>query len=237
MLHEYMRENPYLKEKLLGNARVECTYGDYLHSVYMRHRRLFLHGDIESLSSGCETISYDYNGQVFSMTSAIVDDIMKFNHEDYKVPADRREPIWLYINSPGGEITEGFALVDAISMSKTPVYTVNMGQWSSIAFLIGITGKKRFSLPHATFLMHDDSTGMFGSASKVQDQVDFEERFSQQVIRTHVLRHSRMSEKEYDDLACVEYYMLPSDAISHGFIDEIITSLDDILFTGFEDIY
>ena len=95
--------------------------------------------------------------------------------DEGKSPAER-EPIRLYINSPGGDVTEGFALISAMELSKTPIHTINMGQWSSMAFLIGIAGHKRFSLPKASFLMHDGSIFLYGSANKVKDRIEFENR-------------------------------------------------------------
>jgi ATP-dependent protease ClpP protease subunit len=79
-----------------------------------------------------------------------------------------------------------------------------------------------------TFLMHDGATAMFGSANKVQDRIDFEKRFEQEVVRRHVLKHSNMDQVDYDALARVELYLLPEDALKRGFIDEIVTDLDTI---------
>ena len=97
-----------------------------------------------------------------------------------------------------------------------------------MAFLIGITGHKRLSLPTASFLMHDGSTFAFGSTNKAQDKMDFEKRFEQEVVKTHVLAHSNMKSIDYDALARVEYYLLPQDAKERGFIDEIVTNIESI---------
>lgn len=98
-----------------------------------------------------------------------------------------------------------------------------------MAFLIGISGHKRYSLPNMVFLMHDGSNFMYGSTGKVQDEAKFHERYEQNVIKNHILKHSNMKETEYDILTRVEYYMLPEDALVHGFIDKIATSMDEIL--------
>ena len=189
----------------------------------LKERRLYLYGDIMPIE--------DEDGPFSdaSMISAMVEHIFEFNREDKDVPVEDRKPIRLYINSPGGDVTEGFALVSTIELSKTPIYTINIGQWSSMAFLIGITGHRRYSLPYASFLMHDGSTFAFGSSSKAQDKMDFEKRFEKEVIKAHVLKHSKMEESLYDALARVEYYFLPQDAKKHGFIDEIVTDIETIL--------
>ena len=124
---------------------------------------------------------------------------------------------------------EGFSLIGAIKLSKTPVYTVNTGIWYSMAFLIGITGHKRFSLPYSAFLMHDGQNAVWDSGAKAQDKMDFDKRYELEVVKKHILENSNMKSTEYDSLIRVEYYMLPDDALERGFIDEVVTDLDDIL--------
>lgn len=186
-------------------------------------RRIYLQGEISGIDFEDKYIDEKIT------VARIVRLIMRYNREDEDVPISERQPIKLYINSPGGSAYEGFALISAIELSKTPVYTYNIGQWSSMAFLIGIAGHKRFSMPSMVFLMHDGSEFIFGSASKVQDQAKFQEKYEQNVIKTHILRHSNMKPTDYEILNRVEYYMLPEDALSHGFIDEIVTDMDQLL--------
>lgn len=211
-----------MPEKITYNYNLNLS--DHVAVDTRNDRRLYLTGPINAVGDDDE---YDD----ISVCTRIVDDIMDFNRYDEKhgIPSGERKPIRIYINSPGGNQSEGFSVISAIELSKTPVYTVNVGQWSSMAFLIGITGHKRFSLPYMTFLMHDGFNGAFDSGSKAQDKMKFDERFENEVVRPHVLKYSEMSGSEYDALVRVEYYMLPEDAIKHGFIDEIVTDITSIL--------
>lgn len=202
--------------------RINVDMEDYAYFQNLKNRVLYLCSMISSADS-------ENGGYCLSITSQLVADILDYNRQDKGKPVEEREPIKLFINSPGGSVSEGFALVSAIELSKTPVYTVNVGEWSSMAFLIGITGHRRFSFPNMQFLMHDGSTIAYGSANKAQDKMKFEERFEQEVVKAHVLKYSNMKEIDYDALARVEYYLLPEDAKERGFIDEIITDIDDIL--------
>lgn len=87
--------------------------------------------------------------------------ILRYNRLDKDTPIISREPIKIYINSPGGSVADGYALIDAIKLSKTPVYTINLANCLSMALLIFISGHKRFCMPHAEFLLHDGSSGCF----------------------------------------------------------------------------
>ena len=202
--------------------QLDATLEDYERLATTEDRRLYL-------TSAIESSDVESDGIYMSKCTQIVNDIISFNRLDAKSKTKKRKPIRLYINSPGGHIHEGFPVISAIELSKTPVYTINIGEWCSMAFLIGITGHKRFSLPYMTFLMHDGSNFIFDSSSKVQDRVEFDRRFSEKIIKEHVLKHSKMTTGQYDALSRVEYYMLPEDALTHGFIDEIVEDINTIL--------
>lgn len=204
------------------NTNINCDIWDFKRASELDDRRVYLYGEILPLD-GDDSFYADA-----SITSFIVEQIIEYNRIDEGIDPAEREPIRLYINSPGGDVTEGFALISAIELSKTPIHTINMGQWSSMAFLIGIAGHKRFSLPKASFLMHDGSIFLYGSANKVKDRVEFENRVEDEVVKPFVLEHSKMSEEEYDRLDRKEFYMLAKDALKYGFIDEVITELDAI---------
>lgn len=204
-------------------VRIGCTIEEYRNLRSTEERRIYLSREI------CYLDYEDSANEYLSTTAQIVQLIFEFNAEDKEIPVDQRRPIKLFINSPGGDIAEGFPLVAAIELSKTPVYTINMGEWCSMAFLIGITGHKRFALPYTKFLLHEGSLLAGGSTNKVQDRVEFDKRFTQEIVKKHVMKYSNMTGVDYDALARVEYYMLPEDAVEHHFIDKIIEDIETIL--------
>ena len=148
----------------------------------LANRRLYLYGEIVSP----EQYAVLPRG---AATANILECIMDINRADTGIPVAERKPIVIYINSPGGSVVDGFAIIAAIEASKTPVVTVNIGEWSSMAFLIGIAGHLRLSLPNMTFLLHDGTAFIVGSANKVRDRTRFDERYEKQVVRAHVLKH------------------------------------------------
>ena len=72
--------------------------------------------------------------------------IMQINREDKGIARNDRNPIILYVTSNGGDVDAGFALVDVILSSETPVYVINQGYQYSMGFLIGLAGHKRNGL-------------------------------------------------------------------------------------------
>lgn len=151
----------------------------------------------------------------------IVRHILQINREDAGIPAENRKPIILYVASRGGVVDDGFELIDAIESSVTPVYTVNIGYAYSMAFLVMIAGHRRYSTRNAKFLMHDGTSFVWDSGAKAQDRMAFSARVEQRV-KDFVLRHSNLSEEEYDSKLRVEWYMFADEAKEKGFIDCVI---------------
>ena len=176
----------------------------------LRQRKLYLECEVHDCS-----------------VSDIVKNIMQYNKEDRGNDPSNRKPIYLYISSNGGEVDAGFELIDAITSSKTPVYTINIGHEYSMAFLIGLAGHKRFATSNAKFLMHDGSNFVYGSGTKVQDQMEFQRRVEGR-IKDYVIARSGVTEKEYDEKLRVEWYLFADEAKEKGFVDHIIVVDCDI---------
>lgn len=170
----------------------------------LNQRKLFLNADIYQ----------------FSVADA-AKHIMQFNKEDKGIEVEKRTPIILYVTSNGGAVDAGFELIDIIQSSKTPVYTVNLGYQYSMGFLIGLAGNKRFSTKNAKFLMHDGSNFVYGSGTKVQDQMEFQRRVEAR-IKDYILSRSKLTSEEYDNKLRVEWYLFADEAKEKGFTDYII---------------
>ena len=204
------------------SSSIDLTYDEYVRVLDTERRHLYLYGEIKYLD---EYISY----ADASPTQILRETIERINEADIDIPTEKRKPIILYIDSIGGDVNTGMTLADVIEISQTPVYTVNVGQWSSMAFLIGIVGKKRFSYPSSLFLLHGGSIVVGGSNHKVYDQAEFWKQYDFDKIRSRVLKHSHLSAEEYDKKTRVEWLMRAEQAKEHGFIDEIVTDLNAFL--------
>lgn len=211
-----MKKNNYydydikIEEILIDNGMIEECF----RLKDLQARKLFLNDEIS-----------------FASVDDIVKHIFRYNAEDKEIPADGRDPIYLYVNSVGGDVYAGLYLIDAIKNSKTPVYTINMGIWFSMGFVIGLSGHKRFATKHSKFLWHDGMTGGMNSSSKFRDTVEFQNR-QEDEIRNFVLDNTKITAELYDSKSRMEWYMFASEAKELGVIDFVVgedCTIDEII--------
>lgn len=166
------------------------------------------------------------------IVDSIVYHILRYNREDKGINKDERKPILLYLNSSGGSVPDGYAVIDAIMNSVTPVYTINQGYCYSMGFLIFIAGHKRYAMPSATFLMHDGSTMGWDSTAKLKDRIDFETKQVEEYTKNYIITKTKINEKMYDEKYRVEWYFYPTEGQQNGIVDYIVgkdCTIDDII--------
>lgn len=184
---------------------VQLNYEDKFELSDLYERRLYLNGEVDK-----------------TVIESLVYHILRYNREDKGKPIDTRKPILLYINSPGGNISDGYGLIDAILDSNTPIYTINQGLCASMAFLIFIAGIKRYSMRRSEFLMHDGKISGWDSISKMKDRMEFETIQLETMTKKYVLDRTKISSDLYDMKYRVEWYMLPDEAKLYGICTDIV---------------
>ena len=139
---------------------------------------------------------------------------------------DPDKDIKLYINSPGGSVTAGFAIFDTMNYIKCDVSTICTGFAASFgAFLLaaGAPGK-RFALPNSEIMIHQPaiSGGVKGPASDIKILSDYMQRSKRQINRILAANTGRsISEIERDTDR--DYFMTAEEALAYGLIDKVIT--------------
>ena len=160
-------------------------------------------------------------------SGTVADQLIRFwNKVDElnKTPIEERKPIKIYINSPGGSLVSTLTIIDAIKLSKTPVWTINIGMAYSGGFFIFINGHKRITYPNSSFLYHEGSTGVDGDASKFQDYADFYKR-QRVVLKKIVLENTKITPEQYKDHIKDDWWLLSDEALELGVCDEISSEL------------
>lgn len=168
-----------------------------------------------------------YLFDIVSGTGSTIDGYIRFwNQYDrsHNIPVEERDPIKIYIDSNGGSLTDSFTIIDAIKLSETPVWTINMGCAYSGGFFIFISGDRRIAYPHSSFLFHEGSTGTSGTSSQFENYTAFYKRQLEQ-LKNVVLENTSISEKEYQEIKKDDIWYTAEDGIEKGFVDEIAKEL------------
>lgn len=136
---------------------------------------------------------------------------------------DVNKDINIYINTPGGVITAGFAIYDTIQFVKCEVATYCVGQAASMGALIlcaGTKGKK-FALPNSRIMIHQPWGGVQGSAEDISRQTDEILRLREKVNEILAFHTGKTIEKIKAD-SDRDYFMSAAEAKAYGIVDEVI---------------
>lgn len=139
---------------------------------------------------------------------------------------DPDKDISLYINSPGGSVTAGFAIFDTMNYIKCDVSTICVGLAASFgAFLLAAgTRGKRFALPNAEIMIHQPavSGGIKGPASDIQIMSDYMQKNKQRLNRLLAENTGRTIEEIERDTDR-DHFMTAEEAKAYGLIDTVIS--------------
>lgn len=154
--------------------------------------------------------------------------ILRWNMEDNGLPREQRRPIRVYIDSPGGDVYAMWTLIDAMILSETPVYTINVGSAASAAALIFMAGSKRFMMPHARVLIHEGSAQMAGDSVKVLDASENYRRGIKQ-MKEFILSHSSIPAATLSKQKNHDWELDADYCLTHGVCDEIVQRMGDVI--------
>ena len=180
----------------------KTPYGERSYDVYSRllkDRVVFLRGEVNE-----------------ALANSIVAQLLFLEMED--PDAD----ISMYINSPGGSVTDGMAIFDTMRYIKPKVRTVCLGMAASMGAFLLMAGEPgmRLALPNSEVMIHQPSGGASGQATDVQ-------LHAQWLLRTKGKMNKLMSEMTHQPLERIErdverdYFMTAEEALAYGIIDEI----------------
>lgn len=196
---------------------------------------------VEKYSEKCEIKNYEilveessYQkremllGDIDDETGSGVDLMIRFWNnmdEELGLAISDRTPIKIFINSNGGSMIAGFTIIDAIKMSKTPVWTIVTGGAYSCGLLITAAGHKRYSYPNATFLFHEGSIGSnVMDAHKFNNYSDFYRlilaKYKDILIDSTLITPEWYKVHQNDDT-----WFFCDEAIKLGIIDEVLNNI------------
>lgn len=138
---------------------------------------------------------------------------------------DSEKDIYLYINSPGGVITSGLAMLDTMNFIKSDVQTIAIGMAASMAsvLLAGGTKGKRFALPNSTILIHQPSGGAQGQQTEIEiaaEEILKTRRKMNQILADATGQTIEQIKKDTER----DHYMSAQEARDYGLIDDILVN-------------
>jgi ATP-dependent Clp protease protease subunit len=154
-----------------------------------------------------------------TVANSIVGQLLCLEADDYEAP------ITLYVNSPGGSVTAGNAIIDCMEFIAPQVHTVGFGMIASMGAWILAAGQKgcRSSLPGARIMIHQPLGGAGGQATDI-------EIHATQILLTRKLMYEKLATYTGQPLEKIandcerDYYMRADEALAYGLIDEVMKS-------------
>lgn len=143
--------------------------------------------------------------------------------------AESDKPIYVYIDSPGGDVDAGFAIFDTIRFINAPVYTIGWGLVASAAALILLASPKerRLGLPHSHYLIHQPSSGMKGVATDI-------EIHAAEIAKTKAKLNEIIAQETGTALEKVskdtdrDYWLSAEESVDYGLISKVISRRADL---------
>ena len=162
-------------------------------------------------------------GDICPELGEAVENIIRFwnNYDDInEIPVKDREPIKLYIDSVGGDLCATLTMIDAIRLSKTPVWGINIGTAYSGGFFTYIACHKRFAYKHSSFLYHEGSAQNGGTSGQFQNFASF---YKKQLnsLKDLVLETTNITDEEYEKIRRDDVWYSAEESLEKGITDEI----------------
>jgi ATP-dependent Clp protease protease subunit len=199
MTEDKMQPASYLVPIVVEQTgRGERSYDIY--SRLLRDRIIFIGSEIEDI-----------------MANLVVAQLLFLESEDPD------KDVFLYINSPGGVVTAGFAIYDTMQYIKCPVSTICTGQAASMAavLLAGGDKGKRIALPNARVMIHQPSGGSRGQAADIKIQAD-EILKTRRILNDLLARHTEQPLERIERDTDRDHYMSAEEAVEYGLVDKVI---------------
>jgi ATP-dependent Clp protease protease subunit len=151
----------------------------------------------------------------------IIQLIYDINDED--IGKTQVEPIRLIINSFGGEVYSGLALIDTIDNSLTPIYTICHGSAMSMALIVYSAGHNRYASKNATFMYHEAAYPIEGKVAHHKQELKEVERVDG-ICDNYLLSKTSFTQKQLNSIKKVqgEWYFDVETAQEHGLVNEIL---------------
>jgi len=163
--------------------------------------------------------------RIIMLGSAIDDDVANIIVAQilFLESQDKTADIKLYVNSPGGSVTAGLAIYDAMQHVACDVSTICMGMSASMGavLLAGGTKGKRFALPNSEIMIHQPLGGIEGQATDIKIRAERILKTKEQLNKI-LAKHTGQNLKKIEEDTDRDYFMDAKQAVAYGLVDKIL---------------
>lgn len=189
---------------LIPTVIEKSQFGERAYDIYSRllnERIIFLGGPIDD-----------------HVANLVIAQLLYLDHTDQK------KDVYLYINSPGGSVTAGLAILDTMNFIKADVSTICVGIAASMGAVILSAGTKgkRFALPNSEVMIHQVMGGAEGQASDIAINAKHILR-TKETLNKILAKNTGQSIAQIDKDSDRDYYMTSDEAKKYGIIDDIVS--------------
>ena len=143
---------------------------------------------------------------------------------------DHKKPVHFYINTPGGSISDGFAIFDTIRFLRAPVVSVCTGLSASMGTILMLAPrekKNRVCLPNTRFMIHQPSSGYQGSAADIEIGAREILKMRDRLIQVYVEETSKDADTIKRDMNR-DYWLDANEAVAYGLCDRVVEKFTEL---------
>ena len=149
-----------------------------------------------------------------------IDSSLRHARLNYNVPDHfPMIPIWLHVQSYGGDMMPAFGAVDQLKAIKSPVYSIVEGYSCSAATLISMACRKRFITPSSFMLIHQFTSLMWGTYEQFKDDMKLQDMLMTQLVEFYA-EHSQIKKKDLRKLLKHDSWFSAEQALESGLVDD-----------------
>jgi ATP-dependent Clp protease protease subunit len=187
---------------LVNEGNVERSYDIY--SRLLKDRIIMISGEVNE-----------------AMASVVVSQLLYLQSES------KESPIYMYINSPGGSVVDGLAIVDTMNLISCPVYTYCIGQCASMGSIFLVSGEKghRYALPNSRIMIHQVSGGSQGTYEDMKRSINEAGRLNE-LLAGILANGTEKSLNEVKKDMDRDYFMSADEAMKYGIVDKVISKVE-----------
>lgn len=199
-----MRNKSAADDYFFGDLLMSSTASDYNYFKGLEERRIIINDIIDS-----------------DIIDKAVIPLQRFQEEDPD------KPIRILLNTAGGSMTDGFALIAEIERSVAPIYIEIVGVAASMGILIAMSGHNKPNVhvtcnKYAIGLLHSGSSAIRGNSDGVADTAEFNKGYEREIVREYVLAHSAITPELYDEKYREQFWMQAKDMLKYEIVEAVV---------------